>query len=299
MQKREVAYRIFAGEYNHSTVRINPEANRMPSYVLTQLGIKVNRLFVVGVLTDAEQISEDKELWRAHISDPTGIFTLYSGLYQPDVSLVLKETETPVYLAVVGKAHTYEPEEGKTFVSVRPEQVKVVRELIRNYWILETYKHTKRRLEAMEEALQMKEPTQSSLVALGYTKNLAQGIIDAIQSYKEIDCEYYTDMLQDALSYLSQQIEASKGQAPKEKLAEEPIPPAPSLEEKQKEKEAMEAKVLEIIKELETPKGVEWNSILKKVKKEGINKYVLEEAVSSLMDKGLIYEPTLGWIKRA
>jgi hypothetical protein len=298
MQKREIAYRIFAGEYNRSTVRISPEANRMPSHVLTELGTRVNRLFVVGVLTDAEQINEAKEVWRAHLSDPTGMFTLYSGLYQPDVSVVLKEVETPVYLAVVGKAHTYEPEEGKTFVSLRPEQVKVVSESIRNYWALETYKHTKRRLEGMEEALQMKEPTQSALVKLGYPKKLAQGIIDAIQSYKEIDCEYYRGMLQDAFSYLSQQIEASKSQAPTKKLAEEPIKPTPSIEEESKEKEAIEAKILEIIKELETDQGVQWNSIIERGEKEGINKYALEEAISSLMDKGLVYEPFLGWIKR-
>jgi hypothetical protein len=301
MQEREIAYRIFAGEYNRSTVRISPEANRMPSYILTELGTKINRLFIVGVLTDAEQINEEKEIWRAHLSDPTGIFTLYSGLYQPDVSLIFKEVETPIYLAVVGKAHTFEPEEGKTFVSIRPEQVKVVNESIRNYWILETYKHTRRRLEGMEEALQMKEATQSALENLGYPKKLAQGIINAIQSYQKIDCEYYRGMLQDTLSYFSQQIEASKSQAPEKKPAEEPIKPEPLIKEEpnEKEKEAVEEKILEVIKELETDQGVQWNSIIERGGKEGINKYALEEALSSLMDKGLVYEPFLGWIKRA
>ena len=48
-----------------------------PSYVVTPLGAKVNRLFVIGVLTDIENVSENGELLRAHVSDPTGVFTLY------------------------------------------------------------------------------------------------------------------------------------------------------------------------------------------------------------------------------
>ncbi|MCK5261843.1 MAG: hypothetical protein KAJ44_06655, partial [Thermoplasmatales archaeon] len=77
--KRQPARRIFAGEYNDSTVEIKGSGEKTPSYVVTPLGSKVNRLFAIGVLTDVENVSEDGEFVRAHISDPTGVFTLYSG----------------------------------------------------------------------------------------------------------------------------------------------------------------------------------------------------------------------------
>ena len=298
MQEREVAHRVFSGEYNRSTVRMNPEANRMPTYVLTELGRRINRLFVVGVLTDTEQINETKEIWRAHISDPTGIFTLYSGLYQPEVSLLLKEIETPVYLAAVGKVHTFEPEEGKTFVSVRPEKVKVVNEITRNHWILETYKQTKRRVEGLEETLKMNNPDSSSLIKLGYPRKMAEGAIDAIKSYGEIDLGYYNGMLEDAFSYLNQQIESSKSALSERKIEKETAKTLSTLEEEQKERDEAETKILEIIKGLETPQGVQWNSVIEQGAKGGLDKYAMEEAISSLMDKGIVYEPVLGWIKR-
>jgi len=83
---RETAWRVFAGEYNDSTVEIKGEGEMEPSFVVTPLGAKINRLFVIGVLTDVENVSEEGELIRAHISDPTGVFTLYSGQYQQEAT---------------------------------------------------------------------------------------------------------------------------------------------------------------------------------------------------------------------
>ena len=87
--KRQTAWRVFAGEFNDSSVEIKSEEEMTPSFVVTPLGAKVNRVFIIGVLTDVENISENGELIRAHISDPTGVFTLYSGQYQKEVTDVL------------------------------------------------------------------------------------------------------------------------------------------------------------------------------------------------------------------
>ena len=83
-------------------------------------------LFIIGVLTDVEKISEEGELIRAHISDPTGVFTLYSGQYQKDVTDTLSKIEVPAFVAVIGKARTYSPEEGTIYVSIRPEKIMEV-----------------------------------------------------------------------------------------------------------------------------------------------------------------------------
>ena len=55
--------------------------------------------------------------------------------------------------------------------------------------------------------------------------------------------------------------------------------------------------VLETIKGIEGQDGAPWDSITEKCEKAGIDKDSIEEALTSLMDKGLIYEPILGTIK--
>ena len=51
------------------------------------------------------------------------------------------------------------------------------------------------------------------------------------------------------------------------------------------------------IKEIEGEEGASWDEITEKCEKAGLEKDSIEEALTSLMDKGLIYEPILGTIK--
>ena len=52
-----------------------------------------------------------------------------------------------------------------------------------------------------------------------------------------------------------------------------------------------------MIKELEGDKGALWDDIVERCSRVGLDKDIVEEAISSLLDKGLIYEPVLGTIK--
>jgi DNA replicative helicase MCM subunit Mcm2 (Cdc46/Mcm family) len=69
------------------------------------------------------------------------------------------------------------------------------------------------------------------------------------------------------------------------------------LDGKKKDDEEIENSVLKIIKDIEGDEGALWDSITDKCKKTGLDKDSIEEALTSLMDKGLIYEPILGTIK--
>ena len=55
--------------------------------------------------------------------------------------------------------------------------------------------------------------------------------------------------------------------------------------------------VLEQVKKFEGEDGAPWDLITEKCEKAGLDKDQIEEALNSLMDKGLIYEPILGTIK--
>jgi RPA family protein len=150
---REVARRAFAAEFNDATYTFKEsDDDRAPVYSLLPSGQRANRVFVVGTLTETEDVGDDSEYWRGRIVDPTGTFFAYAGQYQPEATSVLRETETPAYAAVVGKPRSYETDEGDVNVSLRPESITVVDGETRNRWVVETADRTLDRIEAFDEA---------------------------------------------------------------------------------------------------------------------------------------------------
>ena len=205
MVVRELAWRVFAGEYNASSYEFSEGGERAPSYVVSPLGAKINRLFVVGVLTDLENIGTDTEPnWRARICDPTGVFYVYAGTFDPEAAKILSTLEPPTFVAVVGKSRTFVPEGGGTYVSIRPEIIIKVTSEVREYWVLDTCKRMKARIEAIEEGLKMDPPNVDELVALGFNRNLADGVVIALEHYGSVDIERYSVMLVDALQTLTE-----------------------------------------------------------------------------------------------
>ena len=300
--KRELAWRIFAGEYNDSTVEIKGSGEKTPSYVVTPLGSKVNRLFVIGVLTDVENVSEGGEFLRAHISDPTGVFTLYSGQYQPDATDQLLNIEVPAFVAVIGKARTYEPEEGALYVSIRPEVVREVNAEARDRWIIETCMQTKHRIGAVIEAMKMNQPNAYDLRKLGYSRNLSEGIVAAIKNYENVDVGKYLTLVRESLQYIAPGKEKFEDIRQKEKIEIKEQKKIKKEEKKAKEEsdkgsEDTENIVLETIKEIEGEDGAAWDLIVEKCKENSLDENTIDEALTSLMDKGFIFEPVLGIIK--
>ncbi len=282
---REVAWRVFAAEYNDSTYVYTEGGERAPSYVVTPLGARINRLLVIGVITEVENIATEEEpMWRARLSDPTGTFYLSAGQYQPEAAQQLAKLKPPAFAAVMGKSRVYSPEEGTIYVSIRPEMVKEVDESLRDFWVLEACKDLRNRIAAMKEAQQMDPLTKEGLIALGYKERLADGIVRAKQHYLNLDVDKYSAQLIDALRYLLPEF---REQA---EVKEEPV---------DEDKEDKETAVLELIESLDkNGKGASWEDILKGAKKAGVKKDELEEIANELLDKGLVYEPVLGRMKK-
>jgi len=149
---REVAQRVFAGEFNDSTYTFKEsDDERAPVYVLLPTGERANRVFVVGTLMDTEDVGTDSEYWQGQVIDPNGDrFYMYAGQYQPDAASMLRELEPPAYVAVVGKPRTYETDEGEVNVSIRPESITEVDAATRDRWVVETAERTLERVQAFE-----------------------------------------------------------------------------------------------------------------------------------------------------
>jgi len=148
MQKREVARRVFAREFNDSNLVFKEGDDQYaPQYLLTPTGAKCNRLFIIGTLLEKENTGDNgAEYWRGRVADPTGAFIILAGQYQPEAAEMLAKIDPPCFVAVVGKPSTYKTERGETLTSVRPEAVQVVEEYTRNIWVFDTAKQTMERI---------------------------------------------------------------------------------------------------------------------------------------------------------
>ncbi|EJN61349.1 hypothetical protein [Halogranum rubrum] len=184
--RREVAHRLFAAEFDDASLSYSEsDEERAPNYVVTPTGARVNRLFAVGVLTEKEDVNED--VLRGRIADPTGAFVTYAGQYQPDEMAYLDRTNPPAFLALTGKARTFEPEDSdRVFTSVRPESLNDVDGDTRDRWVVTTAEATLERIAVFDEALDSDargEALARELEARGVAPSLASGIPLAIDHY--------------------------------------------------------------------------------------------------------------------
>ena len=149
---REVARRVFAEEFNDASYTFKEsDDERAPVYLLLPTGERANRVFLVGTLTEKEDVGEDSEYWRGRIVDPTGTFFVYAGQYQPEAASALRELDAPSYVAIVGKPRTYETDDGTVNVSVRPESITEVNAATRDRWVVETAQRTLERIESFDD----------------------------------------------------------------------------------------------------------------------------------------------------
>jgi len=149
---REVARRVLASEFNDASYTFKEsDDERAPVYLLLPTGAAANRVFVVGTLTETEDVGSDSEYWRGRVVDPTGTFFVYAGQYQPEAAGVLRELEPPAYVAVTGKPRTYETDDGTVNVSIRPEAITVVDEAVRDRWVVEAAERTLDRLATFDD----------------------------------------------------------------------------------------------------------------------------------------------------
>jgi len=150
-QGRQVAKRAFATELNDSThVFKESDEERAPNFALLPSGEPANRYFLVGTVTEVNDVGKDSEYWQARIVDPTGTVFAYAGQYQPDAAAFLSGREPPTYVAITAKPSTYETDDGNVNVSLRPETITRVDEATRNQWVRETIDRTAARLDAFE-----------------------------------------------------------------------------------------------------------------------------------------------------
>ncbi|MDL0131528.1 DNA-binding protein [Halobacterium salinarum] len=147
-QGRQVAKRAFAAEINDAThVFKQSDEERAPNFALLPSGEVANRYFLVGTITEVNDVGNEDDYLQARVVDPTGTMFVYAGQYQPQAAAFLSSLEPPAYVAVTAKPSAFESD-GETYVSLRPETTTRVDNETRDQWVSETIECTEARLDA-------------------------------------------------------------------------------------------------------------------------------------------------------
>ena len=296
---REAAWRVFAGELNSSSLERKGNDEKSPSYLITPLGAMINRVMVTGVLTDKENRgTEDDPIWNGRIQDVSGSFYINVGKFQPEAAATMADLEAPEFVAVIGKVRTYSPDETRTFVSLRPERIVKIDEATRNLWVLETAKATWDRIIRMRNAIAISDSDVNTLISKGYTQQEAEGILSALDHYGVPSSEKYLKLIQGSLKLLLPDDNIDLGLPEDESDLPDEID-IPSQPTGNNDSAAdSEDIILNILRELDDgPRGAPRDEVDRRAEMEGITSYQVEEICNSLMDKGLVYEPNLGYLK--
>jgi RPA family protein len=142
--------RVFAGEYCSSTLSVQDDDPGNPAWVVTIGGAWCRFMFLSGALTE---VTECGDMVYTRIADPTGVFDLVIGGRNTALAETFCKLPVPSFVTVTGRAQMY-LKKGVVVLSVRPDNVVVVKRRVRDQWVLATAKSTLERLQRMNIALQ-------------------------------------------------------------------------------------------------------------------------------------------------
>ncbi len=299
MNARETAWRLFSSELNTATHEIKGADEKSPSYVVTHLGAMVNRVLVAGVLTEKENVgSEEEPMWRGRIQDlASGNFFINIGRYQPEAAAAIADIDAPEFVAVIGKVKTYTTEDERVFVSIRPERIIKITEELRMQWILDAAKSTWIRLNRMKKATAIEDVSEKDLITAGFDQKDAQGITTALDQYGIPNSTTYLKTIQTALRTIlpDKNIDLGLPEDMSQVPDEIDIEPGATAQNNSD----LEDTILNLLEELDTDgKGAPRDELERRAETAGISSMELEEISNILMDKGLVYEPNLRYLKR-
>ena len=286
-----------------------------PSYIISPTGAKINRIFVVGVLTEVENVRSSDDRWRARIADPTGTFTVYAGKYQPEAAAFLAQSEVPQFVAVLGRARLYTRDE-TLYVSIWSKEINPTTEAVRNNWVIATAERTLDRVEALKIALStglQSNTLRTKLLDSGVNVVLADGITRAVLSYNG------SDVIADIVPVIASAIEAvaepreftpanvdpQRARAAddavigKNERVHEQIDEATAQEDSAATATLARNKEQVLLKmnELDAGSGVPYDRLIETLEAQSLDEDEVEEAVQELMDEGKCYEPKIGILK--
>ena len=297
--QRQSAIRLFAQEFSESNLTEQGIGEYDPSFVITKLGVKVNRALFCGVIDRLEKREGDNgPSFNGQIRDPTGINRFNVASFQPELQADMEElfaryeSGDRFLLAIVGKSRWFEGDEGGIFTSFRVEEFTVINQEAYLNWLIDTSDATLRRLNFYEQSLEL-ELNKESLIASGFPKDLVDGTLLARQHYSNVDAENYRlGILKTLSSALGSSVGINQTVIVQNETNDVEIT---DMDENIINPENV---ILDTIKNLDIGTGVEYDKLVEACTLSGISRESAEDCIEDLRDvKGDIIDPRFGFFR--
>tara|TARA_B100000029_G_scaffold509753_1_gene599633 strand:- start:333 stop:1226 length:894 start_codon:yes stop_codon:yes gene_type:complete len=293
-QRREPAIPIFAKELSRATESYVDEdkGEYSPTYLISDMGAKLSRVLVGGILTTVENHgSEDEPNYRAQIADPTGTYYYVNAnqQWQPEGAADLSQLESTEYVLCVGRVRSFTPEDGdKTYITISAESIRSVSESEVNLWALTACQNLFRRFSIVKEVAESIGPREESGITLA----------KELHSMNEFPTEEMALLLMDQLQNLTgaeitttQKVEDFSGSFETASDIKESTP-----EDQPTEKH--EQRLLDKISALDVDgEGTMYEMLVEVANELKMDTARLDETLDSLSEQGLIYQPSFNQFK--
>lgn len=299
--KRQSALHMFASEYGESTLSEKGSGEFDPSFVITKLGSRVNRVIVAGLLERIEgrDVANGSVIYQGQLRDPSGINYFSVGDYVSDsvkemtIQLSARlESGEPVLVLMVAKTRLYQTEEGAIYTSLRPEEMCVIDAQRYASWLAKTSQSLMERMSIYVSSLDF-DANIESLSKSDFTENQNLGLVSSRNHYGDIDLEHYRLNVMQALDIAEGKLDAATKPAPQRMLVEES-----SQDDGESEDQSdLESAIIDIITKLDQGDGVEFETILVNAEARGFQRTIAEEKLEELSDDGTVHEPAFGWFR--
>ena len=299
--KRQPALHMFASEYGESTLSEKGSGEFDPSFVVTKLGSRVNRVIVAGLLERIEgrDVANGSVIYQGQLRDPSGINYFSVGDYVSDsvkemtIQLSARlESGEPILVLMVAKTRLYQTEEGAIYTSLRPEEMCVIDAQRYASWLAKTSQSLMHRMSNYVTSLDF-EANIESLSKSEMSEEQILGLIASRNHYGEVDLEHYRLNVMQALDIAEGKLDAATKPAPQRMLVDESGDDDPSGDDKPD----LEAAIIDIITKLDQGDGVEFETILVNAEARGFQRTIAEEKLEELSDDGTVHEPAFGWFR--
>jgi RPA family protein len=298
--QRQPSWIMLASEFGESTLNEKGTGEFDPTFVITKLGAKVNRVTVSGLVERLElrETSNGSQMYQGQLRDPSGLHYFSVGEYASEsmrefiVQLLDKvESGEPILLSMTAKARWYQTDEGAVYTSLRPEEAAIVSRERYASWLVRACAATLSRLDQHQKSLNC-EPTKEAMLSEGISPEMVDGLLAAQPHYGQIDTEGYRLNVMQALDIAEGKMAAATTAPPTLSLSE----PA-SDDDASGDDEELQSVILECIQAMDNGEGVDFESLVRNLSARGFTREQSEAELDTMSDEGVLHEPRFGWFK--
>lgn len=281
MNKRQPAIPLLIRDLIGSSVEEMPGNETLINRIfITPSGARVFRALISGVMMDKIPLkSDDTPLYKIRVSDPTGGLDIIIGKYDPEILPMVEKMECPSFVTVIGKVRITRKNNDSNNITLKPESITVCSREEKDHWLL----RSSRDILARRWVMQGRGPLPNGYATPSDTEE-PRGGEEVIENLDSIMMDTLRSVDRD---FFSRALEMVRDEEQSGHSTEDTEEQDPQLEED----------VLQMIRSMDSGDGARWDQMVEYIEEKRLSRDIIEEVISDLLDRGVLYEPVLGYLK--